>query len=731
VSKTEGKTKESTACASILMVDDHPANLVALEATLAPLGHRMVGANSGREALKALLTEEFAVILLDVQMPDLDGFETAELIRAYPRTAQIPIIFITAIHRDAPHIFRGYAHGCADYLPKPFDPTILRAKVAVFADLFLREKRLEAQAADLRARERAALNLDSERRVQRLVDAMPLCLWALRADGTVYYSNRAWTEYAGLSSEDARRVSYADLVHPEDRARLWPLFTAALDRGEALDAQVRIRRARDGDFRWHLARAIPERDGDGTVSGWIVTAADIEIQKRAEDEHAQAVVRERHAREEAEGANRAKDEFLATLSHELRTPLAAMVGWTRMLRTGNLTPEKSQKALETIERNAKAQADLIEDILDVSRIITGKLRLEVQAADLAVIARAAIDSVRPAAEGKGIFLEASIPQLGLPFDGDPSRLQQVIWNLLSNAIKFTARGGHVALGMESMPADGTSDGPSVRMFVRDDGRGIDARFIPFIFDRFRQVDSTSRRTHGGLGLGLAIVRHLVELHGGSVDVASGGEGKGTTFTLVLPAARAAQPASVSAAAPARAGAPVNPAKSDPGAPPNLDLAGVRVLLVDDEPDARELVTEVLEQYGAKVVAAASADEAMRAIRALHVERASGPTVLVSDIGLPREDGYSLIRRVRELPAEAGGKIPAAALTAYARSEDARYALAAGFLRHAAKPIQPDALAALVRELADFDAGAGRDAGAETDSDADLPAQASAATRASG
>ena len=696
--------------AAILMVDDRPANLIALEATLAPLGHRMVCATSGRDALRALLAEEFALILMDVQMPDLDGFETAALIRAHPRTAQTPIIFITAIHGDPPHAFKGYAQGCADYLQKPFDPTILRSKVGVFVDLFLREKRLEAQTIELHSREREAVRRDSERRVQRLVDAMPLCLWALRPDGTMYYCNRAWTEYSGLSVEKSGPHHASHVVHPEDLERVAPLWAASFARGEAFDAEGRLRRASDGSFRWHVGRAIPERDENGVVTGWIITAADVESQKKAEDEYARGVVRERQAREEAEAANRAKDEFLATLSHELRTPLSAMVGWTRMLRTGNLTPEKAQKALETIERNAKAQAVLIEDILDVSRIITGKLRLEIQAMDPGAIARAAVDSVRPAADAKGILLEVSIAALPPSFRGDPSRLQQIIWNLLSNAIKFTPSGGHVALAIEGMrPTADPGHTGAVRVTVRDDGRGIDPRFTPFIFERFRQFDSTSKRAHGGLGLGLAIVRHLVELHGGTIGVESAGEGKGATFTAMLPSARDADgvpvettssrsriTATMPAPMPANGAVPGGAREGRGEGPGDVgaDLAGVRVLLVDDEPDARELLAEVLGQYGATVVAVASAEEAMQALRA------DPPTVLLSDIGMPGEDGYALIRRVRALPAAAGGNTPAAALTAYARSEDARRALACGFLRHVVKPIQPAALATLVRELAD-------------------------------
>jgi len=694
-----------TPTASVLLVDDHPANLVALEATLAPLRQRLVFANSGREALKALLAEEFALILLDVQMPELDGFETAALIRAHPRTAQVPIIFVTAIHRDAPHVARGYEYRCVDYMAKPFDPGILRSKVSVLVDIFLREKRIERQAAELRQREREELRRSGELRMQRLIDSVPVSIWALRADGTVYDCNRTWSEYAGLTSVTDVRIDPAALVHPDDLPRLRQAWASAFARGEPLDAQCRLRRATDGAFRWHIGRAVPERDDAGSVIGWIVTAADIESQKRAEDEYARVVERERQAREEAEAANRAKDEFLATLSHELRTPLAAMVGWTGMLRSGNLSPEKSRKALETIERNAKAQAVLIEDILDVSRIITGKLRLETQPIDLGTIARAAADAVRPSADAKAIQLETSIATVSAGFRGDPSRLQQVVWNLLSNAIKFTPAGGHVSLLVDEIRAvtgEARASAARVgdaRIVVRDDGRGIDSNFVPFIFDRFRQVDSTSKRAYGGLGLGLAIVRHLVDLHGGTIAVESAGEGQGATFTVTLPRAeQSAGEGAVDVEPIAAIAARLRSTVSMPGhadAADGINLNGVHVLLVDDEADARELLAEVLEQYGAAVTAVASADEAVRTLRE---ER---PTVLLSDIGMPGEDGHSLMRRVRALPPEAGGRTPAAALTAFARTEDGRRSLAAGFHRHAAKPIQPAALAALVRELADL------------------------------
>ncbi len=665
--------------ASVLLVDDRPANLVALEATLAPLGIRTVAAVSGPEALRRLLAEEFALVLLDVQMPGMDGFETATLMKRHPRTAHIPIIFVTAIHREAAHLFRGYERGAVDYLTKPFDPSILRSKVRVFVDLFVKERQLREQSALIHERESRDREHRTEERFRALLDSMPLCVWALGADGTPVYANRSWLEYAGA---DAGAQGPMAALHPEDEAAVRTDVQTALQRGEPIELEYRLRSARDGSYRWHAVRFLPQRDPEGIVTGWIGTATDIENFKRAQDAHADLAVKEREAREAAEAANRAKDEFLATLSHELRTPLNAMVGWTHMLRSRTLSADKAQKALETIERNARAQAELIEDILDVSRIIAGKLRIEIHPVDLPSIVDVAVDAVRPAAEAKGIVLERRTGELPQRFSGDAVRLQQSIWNLLSNAIKFTPAGGRVEL-------DVRADDGQVIVQVTDTGCGISPDFKPYVFDRFRQLDSSSKRTHGGLGIGLAIVRHIVELHGGSVTCESAGADRGATFTVRLPI-RTEESAPIAVAPEVRQAGAMRPSSDE-----MVDLTGIKVLLVDDEPDARELLTEVLQQCGAIVVATHSADEAMRLIPR---ER---PAVLLSDIGLPGEDGYKLISRVRALPPEQGGKLPAAAITAYARSDDAIRALAAGYQRHAPKPIQPTTLAALVAGLANM------------------------------
>jgi PAS domain S-box-containing protein len=380
---------------------------------------------------------------------------------------------------------------------------------------------------------------------------------------------------------------------------------------------------------------------------------------------------------EAQEANRLKDEFLATVSHELRTPLTAILGWAHMLRTGQFTGESAAKAFETIERNARAQAQLIEDLLDVSRIITGKLRIDVRPVDPNSFIEAAVEAVRPAAEAKGVRLQRVMDTGAVSVSGDPVRLQQVIWNLLSNAIKFTPRGGRVQVRLERINSH-------IEIAVSDTGAGIAPEFLPHVFDRFRQADQKTTRQHGGMGLGLAIVRHLVELHGGTVRAESGGEGKGSTFTVLLP---------VTAVYPAET-ARVQPAARDTPhsyeCPEKLD--GLRVLVVDDEPDTRELLRAVLGQCGAEVTAVGSASEALSAIEA------SPPDLLISDIGMPEQDGYDLIRQVRGLPKERGGRVPAIALTAYARADDRLQALRAGYQMHVPKPVEMAELVAVAASL---------------------------------
>jgi PAS domain S-box-containing protein len=401
--------------------------------------------------------------------------------------------------------------------------------------------------------------------------------------------------------------------------------------------------------------------------------------QRARAEAEQVAAEKEHLYREAQEASRLKDEFLATVSHELRTPLTAILGWAHMLRTGQHNDESVLKAFETIERNARAQSQLIDDLLDVSRIISGKLRIDVRPVDPNSFIESAIEAVRPAAEAKGVRVQRVMDTGVVTVSGDPVRLQQVIWNLVSNAIKFTPRGGRVQVRLERVNSH-------IEIAVSDTGSGIPPEFLPYVFDRFRQADQRTTRQHGGLGLGLAIVRHLVELHGGTVRAESPGEGHGSTFTVLLPVA----PVYQSVGQEGR----VHPAARDTlptyECPDRLD--GVRVLVVDDEPDTRELLKAGLGQCGAEVIAVGSAAEALEAIVA------AVPDLLISDIGMPERDGYDLIRQVRELPAENGGKVPAVALTAYARAEDRMQALRAGYQMHVPKPVELAELVAVAASL---------------------------------
>ena len=467
-------------------------------------------------------------------------------------------------------------------------------------------------------------------------------------------------------------IDMRNLLHEEDRERARVAVDSALADHSDYDIEYRVQRA-DGSEGWISAKGQGVYDEDGTVIGMLGFVQDISQRKAAEAET------ERLYRQ-AEESSRLKEEFLATISHELRTPLSAILGWARMLRLGQLSPDNTAKALDTIERNARAQAQLIDDLLDVSRIITGKLRMDVRPSDPNSFIDAAVEAVRPAADAKGVRVQKVMDTASVSIPGDPVRLQQVVWNLLSNAIKFTPRGGRVQIRSERVNSH-------LEIVVSDTGQGISSDFLPHVFDRFRQADQKTSRLHGGMGLGLSIVRHLVELHGGTVSATSGGEGQGATFTVTLPITPLYQ---VDAS-----GGRVHPAARELLPPDNGTdrLDGLHILVVDDESDTRELLKQGLEYCGAKVSLAGSASEAVDSLASFV------PDILISDIGMPGEDGYDFIRQVRDLPAERGGKIAAIALTAYTRIEDRLHALRAGYDMHVPKPVELAELVAVAASVA--------------------------------
>jgi len=490
---------------------------------------------------------------------------------------------------------------------------------------------------------------------------------------------RSWNTGAqkifGYSAPEMIGKSITILI-PSDRQDEETKILAQLRRGERIRHYETVRVTKDGRMIDVSLTISPIRDAEGKVTGASKIARDITQKKRAEAEREQLLQREHAARAEAEAANRIKDEFLATLSHELRTPLNAIVGWVGMLRAGKLNEPNIAHAIEIIDRNARAQAQLIDDILDVSRIVSGKIRLEIEPVELSKVVEAAVDSVRLAAQAKNIHVRTAFDPGAGPVAGDPDRLQQVIWNLLSNAMKFTSEGGSVIVEVRS-------SGSHIEILVKDTGEGISPNFLPFVFERFRQADGSLTRDHKGLGLGLAIVRHLVELHGGSVRAESEGVGKGSTFKVSLPVL-AGQTDLMGGRRQAAIRSPENGAILD----------GLHVLLIDDENDARELHSIMLRNFGAQVEATSSGPEGLETLKRLR------PDVLVCDLEMPGMDGYSFIREVREGEQSNGNAvIPAVALTAHARIEDRERALHAGFQAHLAKPVDPAELGRVLLILA--------------------------------
>ncbi len=524
---------------------------------------------------------------------------------------------------------------------------------------------------DIHERKQAEAALrQSEEKFKLLFDRSPLPKWAFDVETLRFVDvNEAAVQHYGYSREEFLRMSVLDLRTPEAGEAI----QAALARPE--------RRLPESETCQHRQKSgaiidVEVRFSEITLAGKQVCLAsinDITERKQAEEERERLLASEQQARAEAEEANRHKDEFLATISHELRTPLNSILGWANTLLRGVLDEQAATRALETIARNAKAQAQLIGDLLDVSRIISGKLRFETGAVDLIPVTEAALETVRPAAEAKGVELRATLDPTAGPVSGDAGRLQQVVWNLLTNAIKYTPRGGHVETRLERA-------GSQVTIIVRDTGEGISADFLPYVFTRFRQADGTTTRQHGGLGLGLAIVRHLVEAHGGRVRAASEGAGQGATFTVTLPLMILRS-------------ADFGLRNEDTVDEQSTIPTGLRVLVVDDDQDSRELLRLWLTESGAEVKVSATAREALDLMEQWQ------PEVLVSDIGMPDEDGYELMRQVRALPAERGGQVPAVALTGYARLEDQRRALAAGYQIFVPKPVDLPGLVAAIARLA--------------------------------
>lgn len=755
----KGELQADTRKANVLLVDDKAENLLALESVLSELGQNLVQATSAREALRHLLLEDFALILLDVQMPGLSGFELAELIRERERTQHTPIIFISAESINEQFIFKGYSLGAVDYLTKPFNSEILKSKVRFFSKLFLQQDQIRQQAAELiyantrldesnvalekrvrlrtleleRAnreleaevaeRRRSETRLATEHAITRALalatdlesairsilkvfienmDAAVAIRWEISKDShsitcreTEVSSKKENDLQAFIADTKKMSFSFGQGLPGEVWAKKIPIWLPSTVRSDNLHRSRQAAAA--GLF---TAIGFPIRMS-GEVGGVIEFFASgqnepdrrlldmLEVigseigqfiqRKRIEEERESLLLREKVLREEAENANRMKDEFLATLSHELRTPLNSILGWSQIVLSDMVDSEGLRTALETIHRNATAQAQLIEELLEASRLITGKILLNLEPTDIIPVIENAIDIVRPRAAAKNIEIRTAFENRDRKITSDSTRLQQMVWNLLTNAIKFTPNSGHIDVRTDIL-------GDNVKIIVSDSGIGISPEFLPFVFDRFRQQDSTSTRRHDGLGLGLAIVRHLAELHGGQVAAESEGSEKGSTFIISLPISQSE-----------RSIESVRQHDTEL-TPPNGkrqvsdSLKDVLIHVVDDDVDSCNLLKFAFRLRGARVNTSNSAADAFRTISE------EPPDILLADINMPDEDGYSLLKRVLELNAAKGIDFPAIALTALARAEDSDRAIAAGFRMHIPKPVEIDELTATIVEL---------------------------------
>lgn len=662
----------------ILIVDDRLDGLIALEAVLNLPNVNLIRAQSGAEALALLGRYDFGVILLDVQMPEMDGFEAARRIREIEQYRHTPIIFVTAINKDDMHIYRGYEVGAVDYIFKPFEPQILRSKVGFFVDLYLKKRQLLDQNDMIRQTERQArflqlaqFEMETLKRYRSLADAVPVMIWKSKIDGTLDYFNKLWMDYTGLTQELSVGSGWQDAIHGQDLRSFLKAWIDSMNGGSPFEIEVRIRR-HDGELRWHSVRAVPEYDSFEKVSAWIGTCVDIHDRKVAEDEIVDA-------KQAAVAASVAKTQFLANMSHEIRTPLGAMLGFAELMLNSEMSVDERNQNLNTIMRSGQQLLRIIDEILDISKVEAGRLDIENIEVNLATLLRDLQTLMIVKAQAKGIGLEfkfnSKIPERVIT---DPTRLRQILLNMISNAIKFTEK------GKVTLETGWYNSRLSFR--VRDTGVGIDMHVAEKLFQPFVQVDSSTTRRFGGTGLGLALSRKLAEALGGNVQLESSNSGQGSCFLIEV------------------AGVPVEPVhffetlekdtvepKQDfPALNDSNALRGVRVLLVEDAPINQILISRFLTGAGAHVELANNGVEGVQ--KALTGDFG----IVLMDIQMPEMDGYEATTTLRGR----GYKTPIIALTAHALKEDRDRCLAAGCSDHLTKPIDRRLLISQISNLAD-------------------------------
>jgi PAS domain S-box-containing protein len=658
---------------NILLVDDEPKNLVALETVLEDPGYKLVRANSANQALLALVSTEFALLILDIQMPDMNGFELAQMIKQRKKTASVPIIFLTAYFSEDQHVMEGYSTGAVDYLHKPINPAVLRSKVAVFATLHRKTRQAhaanEALLTEIAERHHAQaelrkLNAELERRVsmrtselsesearfRALAEDMPHMVWETDPAGRSNYQNSKWRSYTGLP-RDFSKEDFASVIHPHDAPAMLADWMASLETGVECDTYCRCRRASDGSYRWFRLKAAPVRSLAGRVIRWVGTCTDVHEQRKAEE----ALI----------DADRRKDEFLAMLGHELRNPLAAIRHAVSIHEDTAGDPASRKWASGVIDRQTAQLSRMVDDLLDVERINRGRIDLRLEPVELAEVLGRATEAVRTIMDQKGHSFTAQLDTSKLRVHADAARLEQVFVNLLGNAVKYTPEKGQIRL------TACCEHGEAV-ISVADNGVGISPDLLPHVFDLFTQGQTSLDRAQGGLGIGLTVVRSLIEMHGGSVHVQSGGAAAGSTFTVRLPLASGPQS---------------HAATTHSESPRELPMT-LRVLIVDDHVDTAQALSVLLSRRNCQVRVAHDGPAGILTAREFI------PDVLLLDLGLPGLDGYEIARTLRTEPEFKNALF--VAISGYAQDTDHARSLAAGFDHHCAKPVDLTSLLSVIQ-----------------------------------
>ncbi|MEK2690553.1 response regulator [Bdellovibrio sp. GT3] len=674
----------------ILIVDDRLDGLLALQAVLTAPNLNLVQAQSGAEALELVDKYDFAVILLDVQMPGMDGFETAQRIRLNPRHLQTPIIFVTAINKDEQYIHKGYEVGAADYIFKPFEPYIVKSKVHIFVELFLKTKQLEEQAEMIRtseARERflrlAELEVESLRRYRSLADAIPHIIWRAKGDGTFDYFNKGWTDFTGLTIEQSLGNGWQSAVDAGDLRELLKVWMNSMDDGSAFETECRLK-SKNGETRWFWIRAVSDTNYQGFRS-WIGTCTDIHDRKTVE-------LKLIDAERKASAASVSKTNFLANMSHEIRTPMNAILGFTELMADEEQSAAERAKWIRTVQRNGDQLLKIIDEILDISKVEAGRLQMERVEVDVEGVLEDIRSLLRLQALDKRldfrIDLDNSIPKLII---SDPTRLRQILLNLIGNSIKFTSE-GYVHVDVEWVPRTEFELHNKMRIYISDSGVGIHPEHASHLFQPFVQEDSATTRNFGGTGLGLALSRQLARAMGGDVVLSGSVPGQGSTFMIEVnaePVSGTAYISSLNSVTP----------RDDGGFnfKGNKKLEGMKVLLVEDVEDNQALISHFLGIVGATV------DFAENGLEGVNTALAHDYDAVLMDIQMPIMDGYEATRRLRAQ----GYERPIIALTAHALKEETVKSIDAGCTHHLAKPVN-------FNQLIDLLAGIHRDKGVRED-----------------